>query len=130
MEARGAFQRHPERRRANEPKASCDQAVKPKLKGRASKIWDEYAPICISMQTLARGDELEFSTWCKLQAQFEKEGDRFTTSRLAQKRAYAERFGIAGAGSRAKVVVPRGEEKSPMEDLLKRARTMGNTAVN
>lgn len=103
LEATGAFEKDPNRRRDNEPIPPTAEPVKPKLKGRAAKLWAEFAPICIGMGTLKRGDEPEFATWCNLQAQCEKDFANFNNSRLAQKRAYAERFGICGSGSRAKL---------------------------
>lgn len=103
LEATGAFEKNPDRRRENEPIPPAADPIKPKLKGRASKVWDEFAPICIGMGTLKRGDELEFATYCELQAEYEKDKAAFQTSRMALKGKYAERFGILGSGSRAKL---------------------------
>ena len=116
LETLGSFDHDPNRRRENEPVPPDGAPVKPKLKGRASRIWDEYAAICIGMGTLKRGDEPEFATWCNLQAEYEKSPTKFVTARLAQKRTYAERFGIAGSGSRAKLAVTRKEKDADPAD--------------
>jgi hypothetical protein len=122
LDVTGAFDKNPNRKREGEPVAPAGNLDKPRvLKGVASKIWDVYAPICFGMGTLCHGDEGEFATWCVLQSQFEKDPDRFceVASLIAQKRTTAEKFGIAGAGSRAKIAIDKGKEsKDPADKYL------------
>lgn len=132
-ELSGAWEKNPNRKRTNEPTPSEEPIVKPKLKGRAAKIWDEFAPICVAMKTLARGDEPEFATWCNLQAEYEKDPINFQSARLNIKRTAAERFGIAGAGSRAKLGVTNGsgkENQDPADKYFGASERPGNTLCN
>jgi hypothetical protein len=132
LETLGAFEKNPQREqdRELEPKPPAGTPVKPRfLKGKAAKIWDEYAALCAGMGTLARGDEPEFSTWCCLQAEFESDPDRFTASRIAQKRALAERFCIAGAGSRAKVSVKDDRDEDPAEKYFRPPATRPDRGI-
>jgi phage terminase small subunit len=133
LETSGAFDKNPNRKREGEPVPPDGEPIKPKyLKGKALQVWKLYAPICFGMGTLKRGDEAEFATWCDMQAEYEKDPSRFQTSRVAQKRAYAEKFGIAGAGSRAKLGVTDGgkNQVDPAAKYLTGAGRPGNTLCN
>jgi hypothetical protein len=128
LDVTGAFDKNPNRKRSGEPIAPEGELEKPKiLRGRASKIWDRYAAICFGMGTLRRGDEGEFSTWCILQAGFEEDPERFceTAALIAQKRTTAEKFGIAGAGSRAKIALDKGKEQHDPADKYLNAPITG-----
>jgi hypothetical protein len=129
LDVTGAFDKNPNRKRVGEPVPPDSQLEKPKiLKGRASKVWDQYAPICFGMGTLCHGDEGEFATWCVLQAQFEDEPDRFceVAALVAQKRTAAEKFGIAGAGSRAKLGSNEKSKSDPADKYLNVTSGPGN----
>jgi hypothetical protein len=135
LETTGAFDKNPNRKRGSEPTPPDGEPDKPKLlKGRemrdASRIWDQYAPICKGMGTLGRGDEGEFATWCVLQAEFEKDPVGFTeiASRVGQKAAAATRFGIAGAGSRAKIgAIGNEKPQDPADKYLNVTNGPGNS---
>jgi phage terminase small subunit len=110
LEATGAFEKNPDRKRHSEPTAE-GEPVKPKfIKGSASRIWDEYAPKLVKMGTLKAVDSAGFATWCFLESEFQKEPSRMTAALFTQKRAYEERFGMS-AGARAKLSVGDAEKK-------------------
>jgi len=119
QELKGYFQQHPERKRSNEPIAPGGPLRKPRLKARASRVWDLYAPLCYEMKTLQHGDEAEFSTWCYLRAEYEADPESFTASKLTQMRAYANAFGICGASSRAKLAVTQRDEDAEYDFYTK-----------
>jgi phage terminase small subunit len=112
QEVKGAFDKNPDRRRTEEPQTPQEPIVKPKsLKGTASKIWDEYAPICVAMRTMGRGDEIAFAKLCRLEAEYLEDPEDFQTSRMAIHLTFLERFGLAGKGSRAKLAIKSKEDK-------------------
>ena len=115
LEAKGAFDKNPNRKRSGEPIAEGD-AVKPRfVKGRASKVWDEIAPLLRNMGTLKAVDSIAFGTFCCLQAEFEKNPREMTAARITQKRFYEERFGM-NPSARAKMAVEgEGKSKDPAE---------------
>lgn len=87
------------------------------LKGRASKVWDQYAPELVRLKVLTAVDVHVFGTFCQLAARAEK-GD-LLASEIAQFRALASEFGI-GAASRARLGTRDGkEDKDPAARYLK-----------
>lgn len=77
---------------ASEPGAA---PARPKfLKGRAAKLWDEYAPQLATLGVLTDVDAHMFATWCALAAELEKNPAAMTASRIAQMRALASSFGM------------------------------------
>jgi hypothetical protein len=128
-EASGAWEKNPNRRRTEEPIPPDGELEKPKyLKAAASKVWDRIAPICFGMGTAKHGDEDHLARYCVQQAEFEKDPARFCeiASKIQQLRTDAERLGIAGAGSRAKLGVKGGgkdEPKDPAEDFFTTSRS-------
>jgi len=114
LEATGAFDKNPNRKRPLEPIAE-GEALKPKyLKGLASRLWDEFIPKLTKMGTLKAVDGPGLATWCCLEAEFEEDPGRMTASRITQKRAYEERFGMS-AGARAKISLEDGKSGDPAE---------------
>jgi len=102
LEAKGAFEKNPNRKRDAEPVAD-GEPIKPKhLKGAASRIWDEYCPRLVKMGTAYEVDSAALAAWCCLQAEFQKDPARMNSSRIAQMRAYEDRFGM-NASARAKL---------------------------
>ena len=84
---------------------------KPKfLKGRAAKIWDEYAPELERIGVLTAVDGHMFATWCVLAEDVERDPKGMTASRIAQMRALASSFGL-DASSRSRLSV-KGADKS------------------
>lgn len=92
--------------------------VKPKwLKGRASKVWDQYAPELIRLKVLTSVDVHVFGTYCQLAARAEK--GELLASEIAQFRAIGSEFGI-GAASRARLGTRDSKEaKDPAASYLK-----------
>jgi len=112
LEATGAFDKNPDRRRTGEPVAE-GEPVKPEyLKGAAAKLWEQYAPVCYEMGPLFLVDSPGFATWCWLEARFQQAPDKMTAALITQKRAYEERFGMS-SGARAKMGVTDGQKKEP-----------------
>jgi hypothetical protein len=114
LEATGAFDKNPNRKRTSEPVAEGD-AIKPKyLKGLASRLWDQFAPKLTKMGTLKAVDAPGLATWCCLEAEFQKDPAGMKASRITQKRAYEERFGMS-AGARAKISTKGDQPEDPAE---------------
>jgi phage terminase small subunit len=91
-----------------QPVSSCP---KPKfLKGRAAKIWDEYAPELERIGVLTAVDGHMFATWCVLAEEVERDAKGMTASRIAQMRALASSFGL-DASSRSRLSV-KGDGKA------------------
>jgi hypothetical protein len=127
LEAKNSFLKHPERRRTGEPIPLEGDLVRPEfLKGRAAELFDEISILCAAMGTAAHGDEWELATWCVLEAEFEENPRKMFTSRLALKRSCAERFGMAGAGSRAKLAADPKERKDPAEKYFEAEKQQPN----
>ena len=89
------------------------------LSAAASALWDELAPIALSMQTLTTADVRAFATLCELQGTFlqiqaAKTGVivprvvRLERTTAAALRAYYTAFGLDPA-SRSRLVVQRAE---------------------
>lgn len=128
LDALGAFEHDPNRKRQGEPSAD-GAAAKPKyLKGMAAKIWDEFAPKLAKMGTIKNVDGPGLATWCCLEAEFQKDPSRMTASRITQKRAYEERFGMS-AGARAKMSIDSGKTADPAEKYFESANDRSDSDV-
>lgn len=93
--------------RQNEP-ATKSGLIKPKfLKGRASKLWDEYAP---RLWWLGDADSHHLAVYCGLVAEYERGPDQMLAARIGQMRAFAGELGIAAARSKFNAK-KNGEEK-------------------
>jgi hypothetical protein len=76
---------------------------KPKfLRGRASKLWDEYVAIGY---WLTEADSHAFAIWCSLTAEAERGTAKMTASRLSQLRSYGGELGFSGPGNRSRINV-------------------------
>jgi phage terminase small subunit len=96
-----------------QPAAGCP---KPKfLKGRAAKIWDDYAPELERIGVLTAVDGHMFATWCVLAEEVERDAARMTASRIAQMRGLASSFGL-DASSRSRLSVKDGKPKDDPAD--------------
>jgi phage terminase small subunit len=104
---------------------------KPKfLKGRAAKIWDEYAPQLTAMGVLTSVDSHTFAAWCCLAAEFERAPDRMQAARIAQMRALAAAFGLeASARSRLTTSDGKPNKEDPADKYFDVPRS-GNTLCN
>lgn len=91
----------------NEPVPS-GAVIKPRfLTGRASKVWDEYAPGLIRVGLITAADRHAFAALCCLMAEFEAEPRDMVASRIAQMRALWAEFGMTpSARTRLQVPVP------------------------
>lgn len=91
---------------------------KPKwLKGRASKVWDQYAPELIRLKVLTSVDGHSFGLWCQLAAKVERKD--YTAAEIAQFRMIGSEFGI-GAASRARLGTRDDKEtKDPAAKYLR-----------
>jgi phage terminase small subunit len=128
LETTGAFLRNPQRRRQRQHEPQIEGEVKKPayLKGRAARIWDEYAPQLIQAGILNALGSYSFATWCCLEAEWEEGPQRMNSARIAVKKAYGGAFGL-DASSQAKVVaVNTGsseQEKDPAEKYFNDRRS-------
>jgi phage terminase small subunit len=88
----------------SEPKPEGEARKPAFLKGRAAKIWAEYAPQLIRLRLLTEIDAHHFAAWCSLAAEFERDPQRMTASRIAQMRTLGSLFGL-DPSSRARLSV-------------------------
>lgn len=72
------------------------------LRGRASKLWDEYVVIAY---WLTEADSHALAIWCGLTAEAERGISKMTASRLSQLRSYGGELGFAGPGARSRINV-------------------------
>ena len=104
----------------SEPKPALG-AIKPRfLKGRAARIWAQYAPELERLGVLTAVDGHMFAAWCVLAAEFEYDPRMMTASRIAQLRALASSFGL-DSSSRARLHVNRDDEQDAAEAFLRNA---------
>lgn len=84
----------------------------------AGVLWDELAPICLTMGTLTTADVKPFKTLCELQATFDEAASRKGTAlfdaRLEREtatalRPYYDLFGLNPV-SRAKIQLPKTDD--------------------
>lgn len=105
LEAQGAFEKDPQRRRRLEPQAA-GAAEKPAfVKGRAARIWKVYAPLVEKMGLLRSVDAFAFSVWCCLAAEFEEDYKHMPAARITAMRQAGEKFGL-DPSARAKLETP------------------------
>lgn len=94
------------------------------LKGKAAKIWKEFAPLVQRMGLLTIADVKAFSRWCVLTAEFEANPATFNAAKLARLDALESKFGLSPS-DRARIfsgsVVPMTEReearKNPFDQL-------------
>ncbi len=98
----------------NEPVFTGD-VVKPKyLKGRASKVWDQYAPQLIAVGLIKSADDSSFAVLCCLMAEFEKDPVAMPAGRIGQMRAMWTEFGMTPS-SRSRFITPPAPRKNEKE---------------
>lgn len=103
----------PDRERENVPVPEDGEVVKPKvLKGRASKIWDQFAPRLIAMGTLTWADSYIMAEWCQLTAQWEKELDEMQAALRTRRASLGTELGM-GAVARVKAGTKKEKKQSP-----------------
>lgn len=95
------------------------EVIRPRfLKGRAARIWDEYAPELIRIGTLRSVDAHMFAAWCSLASELEQDPERMTAARIAQLRALASCFGM-DASSRARLGTGAEKSADPEDEFLR-----------
>jgi phage terminase small subunit len=92
----------------HEPKPASGCAKPKFLKGRAARIWDEYAPELERIGILTAVDGHLFAAWCTLAAELEVQAGKMSAPRIAQMRMLAAAFGL-DPSSRARLVVKPDE---------------------
>ncbi|MCK9994062.1 MAG: hypothetical protein Dbin4_02582 [Alphaproteobacteria bacterium] len=91
----------------NEPLFSGD-VEKPKyLKGRASKIWDQYAPQLIAVGLIKAADDSAFAALCCLTAEFEKDPAAMVAGKIGQMRALWAEFGMTPSARSRFITTPQ-----------------------
>jgi phage terminase small subunit len=125
LEATGAFIKNPDRARDGEIKPE-GHATRPKfLKGRAAKIWEEYAPQLTKLGVLTSIDAHQFATWCSLAAQLEDDPEGLDTSRIAQMSKIASCFGMDPSARAKLCIVSREKETSDPSDKYLQSVNLG-----
>lgn len=129
LNAKGSFEKNPDRKRTAEPLAE-GEAVRPSfVRGRAKRIWDRYAPLVAQMDLLKAVDAHNFGVWCCLAAEFEEGPGRMTAARISQMRQAGERFGL-DPGARARLSVGKQKpEKDPAEKYFGKITTGSGNAL-
>ena len=98
------------------PASGCE---KPKfLKGRAARIWDEYAPELERIGILTAVDGHLFAAWCILAAELEIQAGKMNVSRIAQMRMLAASFGLEPSSRARLVVKPHETSEDPAARYL------------
>src|SRR4051812_39595711 len=83
-----------------EPKPEGD-AVRPKfVKGRAKKLWDQYAPDLIANQVLTTWDSHSFGRLCCEWADYEANPASFNSARKSEMRKHESQFGLGDPAGR------------------------------
>lgn len=88
------------------------------VKGKAARLWKQYTPDLQLKGVLTAWDVDMFGTWCVLMAQFQKEPDHFTASKLTQLRTLGESFGLLPPG-RARMKARPAATVDPAEEFFK-----------
>lgn len=118
QEAKGAFDKNPQRRRTGEPVADGEAARPPFVKGAAAKIWQHYAPLVAKMGLLKAVDSHNFGVWCCLAAEFAKDPERMNANRITQMRQMGEKFGLDPRSRAALGSGDGDEDKDPADQYF------------
>ncbi len=110
----GTFEPSRHAARAAEEPIAAGSLAKPKhLKGRASKIWDEAAPL---LTWLAEADSPTLALWCELEMEVRRSVADMTASRISQWRALASELGMTPSGrARIGTAKANAKEKDPRQ---------------
>src|SRR5688572_15022259 len=95
----------------SEPKPSVGCAKPKFLTGRASQIWDEYAPELIRIGLLTSVDGPMFAAWCQLVEEFEADPQGMKAARISQMRGLAAAFGMEPSARARLSVKQNGDEE-------------------
>jgi phage terminase small subunit len=96
---------NPGHRRANEnePEPAGD-GVRPKfVKGRAKKLWDQYAPDLIANRILTSWDAHSFGRLCCEWADYEANPTAFNSARKSEMRKHESQFGLGDPAGRTRL---------------------------
>lgn len=107
----------------SEPKPE-GAVIRPRfMKGRAVKVWEEYAPELIRLGVLTSIDAHTFAVWCCLTAEFERAPTQMVAAKITQMRGIAASFGME-ASARARLGTgAKQEEKDPFESFMDRGKS-------
>lgn len=105
----GVFDVHP---------VSLDDVKRPGfVKGKAKKIWEQYAPGRIEAGFLRPEDAHLFGQTCIRLAEFEKNPEAFKAADLSELRKRLETYGMAGPASRVRFQAS-GKKEDPGQKYL------------
>lgn len=106
---------NPGRRPLNEgePQPHGDGEKPAFLEGRASRLWDEYAPELRRIGLLTSIDAPMFAAWCSLMEQFEERNGRIDPSKISQMRGLAASFGLEPSSRSRISLKDDGKDDSP-----------------
>ena len=80
------------------------------VKGKAGRLWAQYAPSLAEKGVLTPWDVDMFGIWCCLMAEFQKSPDKFNAANLTQMRMLAEAFCLIPPGRSR--YSPKNEKKN------------------
>lgn len=84
----------------------------PKIRGRASQLWDEVAALA---PWLTSAESFKLHVWCELHAEFERSPRKMVAARIGQLRAAGSELGL-DPSSRARLgKVGDGKPKDPTD---------------
>lgn len=97
----------------NEPVPPEGEVVRPKMRSkRATRVWDEYAPMVTAMGLLTPVDVPAFAMLCALIAESERDPEGMAAARIGRMESLFSRFGM-DPSSRARLgsAAPRSRAK-------------------
>jgi phage terminase small subunit len=107
-EARGAYEKHPERRPVNEPQAGGVGPAPEWLEDDERAIWDETVSNCAA-GVFQSGDRAVLTYFCRLEAESRRDWSKFSARKLGVLLSIAGRFGMTPA-DRARVSVRNSDD--------------------
>lgn len=91
------------------------------VKGRAARIWRQYAASLEAQGVLTAWDVDTFGAWCCLMAEFQEDPRRMVTAKITQMRVLGESFGLLPTGrARLKTGAGKKETADPAEKYFGR----------
>lgn len=102
----------------NEIQPGGDVVMPRFLKGRAAKVWGEYAPELIRLKVLTSIDVHTFAIWCALTAEFERDPAGMVAAKISQMRGIAASFGMEASARARMGVGGKDSAVDPFADFL------------
>jgi hypothetical protein len=119
LDARGAFDKNPNRRRENEPDAVGDVGTHPERFNAGEVLaWNDIVSTCHA-GVLCRSDRLAVEMAAVLYAMFRADPAGMPAAKVARLDSLMARFGMTPS-DRSKVTAPKKEKENPFAALIAR----------